>query len=207
MSAPSTAAGLLPALPPAPERGRRNVMLVGTLFAIAAGTTLIGGLLAGYFSARDLARGAGEAWVPDDVVLPNVALFVGYLTLAMSSFTAQWSVAAIKARDRRGAYVAIALTLVLGLAFVNALSFSWSQLGMVAGASRFATTVYAVTITHLLVVIAALVALVVVGFRALGGQFSPNDREMVVSAAAFWHFSVAAGLIVWYCIWFLEGGP
>jgi heme/copper-type cytochrome/quinol oxidase subunit 3 len=207
VSTPSTAAGLLPALPPAPERGRRNVMLVGTLFTVAAGTALFGGLLAAYFSARDLAQAAGEAWVPQDVILPNVPLFVGYLTLLMSSVTAQWSVSAINSRDRRGMYVAIGLTLVLGLAFVNALSFSWSELGMVAGASRFATRVYALTVTHLLVVIAAHVALVVVGFRALGGQFSPDNREMVVSAAAFWHFSVAVGLLIWYCVWFLEGGP
>ncbi len=207
MSAPSTAAGMLPALAPAPERGRRNVLMVGTLFAVAAGTTLFGGLLASYFSAREVARAAGEAWVPQDVVLPNVPLFVGYLTLLMSSVTAQWSVSAINGRDRRAAYVALGLTLVLGLAFVNALSFSWSQLGMVAEASRFATTVYAVTVTHLLVVIAAHVALVVVGFRALGGQFSPDNREMVVSAVTFWHFSVAVGLVVWYSIWFLVGGP
>ncbi len=207
MSAPSAAAGVLPALPPAPEIGRRNVLLVGTIFVIAAGTALFGGLLAGYFSARDLVEAGGEAWPPDDVVIPNVPLFVGYLTLLMSSFTAQWSVSAIDGRDRRSAYVAIGLTIVLGLAFVNALSFSWAALDIAAESSRFATTMFAVTVTHLLVVIAAIVAFVVVGFRALGGQFSPDNRELMVSAAAFWHFSVAAGFVIWFSIWFLEGGP
>ena len=207
MTAPSTIAGDLPALPPAPEPGRRRTLLVGTLFVIAAGTVLIGALLAGYFSARDLARAAGEPWPPEEVLLPNVPLFVGYMTLLMSSFTAQWAVAAIRGRDRRTMYVAIGLTLVLGLAFVNALSFSWSQLGVAAESSRFATTMFAVTVTHLLIVIAAHIALVVTGFRALGGQFSPDNHEFVISAVAFWHFSVGAGLVVWYCIWFLEGGP
>ena len=207
MSTVSTDGSLLPALPPAPEMGRRNVLLVGTIFIIAAGTALIGGLLAGYFSARDLVQAGGETWKPADVTIPNVPLFVGYLTLLMSSFTAQWSVSAIKGRDRRSAYVAIGLTLVLGLAFVNALSFSWSALDIAAESSRFATTMFAVTVTHLLVVIAAIAAFVIVGFRALGGQFSPENRELLVSAASFWHFSVAAGLVIWYCIWFLEGGP
>ncbi len=59
----------------------------------------------------------------------------------------------------------------------------------------------------MLVVIAAHVGFVVMGFRALGGQFSPRHREFVVAAAAFWHFAAAMGLIIWYCIWFLEGGP
>lgn len=207
MSAPNTIAGTLAALPPAPAPGRRHVLLVGTLFLIAAGTVLIGALLAGYFSARDLARAAGEPWPPEEVAIANVPLFVGYLTLLMSSFTAQWAVAAIRGRDRRQMYVAIGITLVLGLAFVNALSFAWSQIGVGAESSRFATTMFAVTVTHLLVVIAAHVAFVVVGFRALGGQFSPDNREFVVSAAAFWHFSVVAGLVIWFSIWFLEGGP
>ncbi len=207
MSTPSTAGSLLPALPPAPEIGRRNVLLVGTVFVMAAGTALFGALLAGYFSARELVEAAGEAWPPDDVTIPNVPLFVGYLTLLMSAVTAQWSVSAINGRDRRSAYVAIGLTIVFGLAFVNSLSFSWSALGIAAESSRFATTMFAVTVTHLLVVIAAIVAFVVVGFRALGGQFSPENRELIVGAVAFWHFAVAAGLIIWYCIWFLEGGP
>lgn len=207
MTAPSTIAGDLPALPPAPRAGRRRVMLVGTIFVIAAGTMLIGALLAGYFSARDLVRASGEPWPPEEVLFPNVPLFVGYMTLLMSSFTAQWSVSAVKAQDRRTMYVAVGLTLLLGLAFVNALSFSWSQLDVGAESSRFATTMFAVTVTHLLVVIAAHIGFLVMGFRALGGQFSPDNHEFVVSAAAFWHFSVAAGLVIWYCIWFLEGGP
>lgn len=198
---------VLPALPPPPEPDRPKVVLVGTLFVIAAGVMLFGGLLAGYFSAKQGAQAAGEAWVPEEVRIPNVPLFVGYLTLLMSSVTAQWAVWAIKGRDRRVMYVAIGLTLVLGLMFVNALSFSWTQLGLVAGSSGFATTVYAVTVSHLLVVLAAHVVFVVMGFRALGGQFSPRNSELVVAATAFWHFTVAAGLVIWYCLWFLEGGP
>ncbi len=212
MTATSNAAtvepGVIPALPPAPEPPRRGrVVLVGTVAAIAAGVMLFGGLLAAYFSARDLAEAAGEAWPPQDVVLPNVPLFMAYLTLLMSSVTAQWSVSALAARDRRTMYVAIGLTLVLGLAFVNALSFSWSQLGLAAGTSSYADTVYAVTVSHLLVVIAAHVAVLVMGFRALGGQFSPRKRELVAAAVGFWHFSSLIGLVIWYCLWFLEGGP
>jgi cytochrome c oxidase subunit 3 len=197
------------ALPAAPEPRRPNVMLVGTLLVIAAGTMLTGGLLAAYFSAREIAQAAGEPWPPEEIFLaiPNATLFVASLTLLMSSVTVQWAVSALSSRDRRSMYVALGLSLLLGLAFVNAMSFTWSQLGMVAGADAFSTTVYALTVTHLLVVVAAHVALLVVGFRALGGQFSPRNREMVVSVAAFWHFAVAMGLVVWYAVWFLEAGP
>lgn len=195
------------ALPPAAPAPRRNVALVGTMFAVAAGLMLMGGLLASYFGARQVAQHTGKAWVPNGVELPNVALFVTYVSLLMSSFTAQWVVSAVKLDDRRQAYAATALTLLLGGAFVNGLTFCWVQLGARAGDGAFADRMYAVTAVHLLLVILAVVYLAVIAFRMLGGQFGPRNAEAVVGAVAFWHFIVFAGLAVWWCIWFLEGGP
>jgi heme/copper-type cytochrome/quinol oxidase subunit 3 len=195
------------ALPPAPPAHRRNVVLVGTLVAIAAGTTLVGGLLGAYFQARDAATAGGGAWPPDGVELPNVQLAVAYGTLLMSSVFAAWASAALRLNDRRQAYVAVGLTVGFGLLFVNALSYCWQQMGIVAGDGSFADVVWAVSGIHVLLVIAAVVVFVVVGFRVLGGQFSPRNREFVVAAAAFWHFVVAAGAVVYWCLWFLMGGP
>jgi heme/copper-type cytochrome/quinol oxidase subunit 3 len=195
------------ALPPAPPAHRRNVVLIGSLLAIAAGTTLVGGLLGIYFAARDSAQAANQAWPPDGVDLPNVPLAVAYGTLLMSSFTAAWAAAALRIDDRRQAYLAVGLTIAFGLLFINALSFSWQQLGIVSGDGAFADAVWAVTGVHALLVVAVIVLFVVVGFRVLGGQFSPRNRELVLAAGAFWHFVVAAGAAVYWCLWFLMGGP
>lgn len=194
------------ALPPAPEPHRRNVNLVGTVLAIAAGTMLVGALLGSYFAARATVNSQGATWV-DPGVLPNVALAVTYASLLMSSFTIQWAVSAMKVNERRQAYVALGVTLLLGVAFVNGLSFVWAQMGHAAGDGAFGTHMYAVTVTHLLLVIAAHLFVVVMGFRVLGGQFGPRNLEFVVSAAAFWHFTVAAGAVIYWSLWFLEGGP
>lgn len=197
--------GIEPA--PAPAPGRRNVLLVGALLACAAGASLIGALLGGYFSARDAAQAANQAWPPETVALPNVALFVTYIGLLLSGFTAMWALTAIKMDDRRQAYLAVTTTVGLGLLFVNGMSFCWSRMAMEAGSSPYATHVYAVTIAHVLVVIAAIVAWVVIGFRVFGGQFSPRNSEPIATAVVIWHFAVAAGLVIWWCLWFLEGGP
>ena len=189
--------------PAVPESDRRSLPMVATLLAVAAGTMLFGSLLGGYLAARE----AADAWPPDDVVLPNVPLVVAYGTLLMSSFTAQWSVAAIRMGDRRQMYVAIGITLLLGLAFLNAMAFCWSQMALGAGSSTFATHMYAVTIAHAVAVVTALLLFLVMGFRALGGQFSPANRGFVAAAATYWHFVVAVGAVVWFTIWFLEGGP
>lgn len=195
------------ALPPAAPAPRRNVALVGTLFAIAAGVMLMGGLLASYFGARQVTQAAGKAWLPDGATLSNVALAVTYVSLLMSSFTAQWAVSAIKMDDRRQGYVAIGLTLLLAAAFINGLTFCWAQLGVGAGDGAFGDHMYVVTAVHLLLVVAAIIYLVVMAFRVLGGQFGPRNSEFVAAAVAFWHFAVLAGVAVWWSIWFLEGGP
>jgi len=192
---------------PAPAPGRRNVMLVGALVATAAGAVLIGAVLGGYLSARDVAQARNQPWPADDAELPNVALFVTYIGLALSAFFAQWAHAAIKMDDRRQAYMATSFTVVLGLLFLNGMSYCWNQLGQVAGASPYATHMYAVTVTHALVVVAAIALWVVVAFRVFGGQFSPRNSEPVVAAVVIWHFAVASGLVIWWALWFVEGGP
>ena len=200
MRAPRT-----PTVPGASDRPRP--LVVATFLVIAAGVMLFAGLLGSYGAARSAAMARGETWLPESVLLPNVPLAVTYLSLAMSSVTAQWSVAAIVAGARSQLYLAVGLTLVLGAAFVNGLTFVWQRVGLGAGDGDFATWVYALTVTHLLVVVAAMVLFVVLGFRALGGQFSPKDRQFVDCAAAFWHFAVAAGAAIWIAVWFLEGKP
>jgi len=196
------------ALPPAAPPARRNVTLVGTCFAIAAGAMLLGGLIASYFGARQAAVHAHQVWIDTSKTpLPNVALAVTYAALLLSSFTVQWAVSAVKLDDRRQSYVAVGLTLLLAGAFINGLSFCWGQSGLVAGHGGFADHMYALTVTHLLLVIAAILLLVVMSFRVIGGQFGPRNSEFVASAAAFWHFTVLAGGVVWWCVWFLNTVP
>ena len=191
------------ALPPAPEPQRPRTLLIGAGFAMAAVVMLFGGLFGAFFALQDSA----DTWPPEGVELPNVPLAVGYLTLLMSSFTAQWAVSAIKANERRAMYLAVGITFVLGGAFINAQSFVWSQLGLAAGESSYADIVYAVTGTHTVAVVAAMVLFVVLGFRALGGQFGPRNSDFVQVAALLWHTVVGVGALVWFFLWFLEGMP
>lgn len=198
------ATSLVPAaLPPAPEPNRRGVVAVGTGLAIAAGVAFFAALIGLHFASHDV----DGTWLPDGEMVPNVALLVTYTTLLMSSVTAQWAVAAVKLRDKVQLVMALGLTLLLGFAFFNGLSFSWSQLGVGPGDTLTATAMYALTGAHALAVLLAVVTFVVMAFRALGGQFGPVNAEFVKSAAAIWHWAVAMGVAVWVLVWFLEGMP
>lgn len=192
------------ALPPPPAPQRRGKTLVATIFVIAAATVLMGALLGSFLAGQ---RAAGDEWLPAEVTLPNVALLVTYSTLLLSSFAAQWAVWAIRVNERRQSLIATGLTLLLGAAFLNAMTFCWAKLGAVAGDGGYGDHMYAVTVTHALLVVAAMIYVLVIGFRIAGGQFGPRNTELVQSAAAFWHFTVVAGFFVYYVLWFLEGGP
>lgn len=199
-----------PAGPPPPQAPRRSgVVMVGTLLVITAGVMLFAGLLGSYLATREAVTAAGGAWpsLAEGASLPNVQLAMAYLTLGMTSFTAQWAVAAIAGDDRRNLYAALGIHFLLAIAFVNALAFSFTRMGLVAGGDAYANRVYAVSVTHLVFVFAAMVLWVVLAFRALGGQFSARNTEFVRAAATFWHFVVLTGAFVWFTLWLLEGGP
>jgi heme/copper-type cytochrome/quinol oxidase subunit 3 len=199
------AIGVLPA--PAPEPGRRNVVLVGTLVGAAGVVALIGALLGGYLSARDVAQADNVAFPPEGTAIPNVALLVTYMGLVLSAFTAHWAYSAIRQDDRKQAYWALGATGVLGACFLNGVSFAWVQLGLVAGSSAYANHVYAVTVTHMVLVVGALITFLVVGFRVFGGQLGRSESELLLSAVVIWDVVVAAGVVIWWTLWFLEGGP
>jgi heme/copper-type cytochrome/quinol oxidase subunit 3 len=103
--------------------------------------------------------------------------------------------------------MATAFTIFLGLLFLNGMTFSWGRIGLAAGETPYATGMYAVTITHALIVVAAIAMWVVVAFRVYGGQFSPSNADPVKAAVIVWHFAVLSGLVIWWALWFVEGGP
>ncbi len=183
--------------PPAPPQ-RAGTVRTATILAGASVTMFIGGLLGQYAAAR---RGA-EDWPGVDI--PNVAAAMALITLLMSSVTVQWGVSALRAGDRRNLYVASGLTLVLAAAFVNALAFVWSTMG-VEVASDFGTAFYTVTGAYVVLLAGAAVALAVITLRALAGEFTPRDSELVQAGAALWHFTVGAFVLVWFVVFLLEG--
>jgi heme/copper-type cytochrome/quinol oxidase subunit 3 len=191
------------ALPPAPEPQRKQLVTVGVVLGIAAGVMLIAGLIGNYMAARD----AADAWIREDSAVPNAAASAMIVGLIMSAVTAQWAVTAIRNDDRPHLYLAVGVTLVLGAAYINAQSFFWTQLGLEMGTHEAAGPYYALTGTHVVATALGMVALAVMGFRALGGQFSRRSHELVQSAAYIWHAVVITGFFVWFAVYFLEGAP
>lgn len=187
---------------PAPEPARPRVLLVGTALASAASFMVLAGMLGAYLSVRTDVLAAGETWLPSGVEIPLTPGTMSLFTLLMAAVTMQWAVDAMGKADRSHAYLAIGVTLLLGVSHVVMMAYYYTQMGLTLNgtASTQAVLIYSITGVSLAMIVAALLFIVLMGFRALGGQFTGRDREGVAAAAMYWYVSIAAYAVVWYAI-------
>ena len=184
---------------PAATQPRRRELLFGTAFATAGSIMVIATLIGYYLTARNAGNIAWLAGNTIPLAQPNMQA----VTLAMSVVTMQWAVHSIARDDRPHTYLALGVTLLLGLAFVNQTTFLYKQSG-IALSQPEGPLFYAVTGTHLAMVIAGLVFIVLMGFRALGGQFSARQPDGISAAAVYWHACVAVYVVVWVGVYILK---
>lgn len=186
---------------PAPAPPRPRVLLVGTAFAAGGAAMALCGLVALYTQMRAQSIGAEGSWLPEDTLMPLTPGNMGLLTLSMSAVTAAWAVYALRNSDRLHAYLAIAVTLVFGVAFITDTAYLWQQSGLVIGQDPQAVLIYTITGLHVAMVVAGMLYLLVMGFRALGGQLTGRAAEGVEAAALFWYVTIAVYAVVWYTIY------
>ncbi|HUW04287.1 MAG TPA: cytochrome c oxidase subunit 3 [Acidimicrobiales bacterium] len=191
---------------PAPEPARPRVLLVGTALASGASFMVFAGMVGIYLSVRSSVIAGGDSWLPAGAELPLTPANMGLFTLLMAAVTMQWAVDAMGKSDRPHAYLALGTTLLLGVSHVVMMAYYYTQMNLVLNgeSSTQAVLIYSITGLHLAMVVAALVFISLMAFRALGGQLTGRDREGVASAAMFWHVTIAVYTVVWYSIFIVK---
>jgi heme/copper-type cytochrome/quinol oxidase subunit 3 len=194
------------ALPPAPVPAPRRQLLIGTSAVGAAITMLFGGMLAVWWRFREnspLRAGAGEKlikdWMPKGVKIPMVPVNVLFFTLIMACLMAQYAVYAAKRADRSNVTLGLGLTMLTGLAALNAQAYIWGQMKIGIRDGRFETMFYAVTGSFFVLMIVGLVFTVVAAFRHFGGRTA--DHEVITSHALFWYILTAIFTAVWFVVY------
>lgn len=194
------------ALPPAPQPAPRRQLFVATALASAAGVMLIGGMLSVWLQFRADApvresdrRGLIKDWMPADVVVPEVAANMMLIAFCVVCIMAQWAVYSAKRDDRTHAGMALGMTMLMGLAALNAQIFIWTDMGVGVRDGAFHTMFYALTGTMAFLVIAGLVYTAVATFRYLGRGRS--DVAIVSANALYWYFLTAAFTAVWFVVY------
>ncbi|UDY34077.1 cytochrome c oxidase subunit 3 [Dermatobacter hominis] len=184
---------------PAPQQPRRRELLFGTAFATAGVVAVMATLIGYYLAARN--AGGADWFAANNIPLtqPNMQA----LTLAMSVITMQWAVYSIARDDRGHTYLALGVTLLLGAAFVNQTTFLYKQAAVVLDQAE-GPLFYAVTGGSLAMVVAGMIFIALMAFRALGGQFSSRQPDGIAAAAVFWYASVAVYAVVWVAVYVMK---
>ena len=187
------------ALPSAPAPAPRRQVFVGTAVACAAGAALLGGMLALWLRFREQAISAGGSWVPDDIKVPLVPANIMLLAFIPICIFAQWAVYSAKRDDRPHTGLALGLTGLMGLAFINAQAFIYVQIKMPANGGTFAAMFYAITGVMTALAIIGVVFSAVTAFRYLGGR--TTEREIVSAHAMYWYFLSVAFAALWFVVY------
>ncbi len=190
----------LPAVAPVPRRQ----LFVGTALACAAGTMLIGGMLAVWVLLREryLEDGlAGEAIdrFPVGYIITEVASNVMLMTIWALCLFAQWAVYSGTRGDRAHTTLALVVCAILAIAFINGQAFVWFDMEVPIDADYYGALFYAMTGTMTAIVVAGLIFTAVATFRALGGRL--REIEVLTSHAMFWYFAAAAYSAVWFVVY------
>jgi heme/copper-type cytochrome/quinol oxidase subunit 3 len=189
-----------PALAPPPVLPRPRTLFVGTAFATGAVLMFFAGLIGIYVQERRDVLSSGGEWIAEGTIslVPGGMMM---LTMAMSVVIMQWAVYAIARDDRPNAYLAFGITGLFGVSVIVQTVYLYNQMGLVIDDSVAALLIYVITGAHLAMLLAAMVFVGLMAFRAMAGQFSSRQTDGIASAALFWHATVAVYAVIYYAIY------
>lgn len=197
----------------APAGGTRpRVLLVGTALAGGAIIMLFAGLIGLYLHTRHgvitgpAVDGEAPPWFADGGPIPLTPANIALGTMVLSCVSMQWAVDAVKHNDRRNALFALALTILFGVAVINATSslYARSEIPLVGATNPAGLLFYVVTGAHLGLLVAALGFAALMTFRTLGGEYGGRDREGIVAASLIWYLTTAIFAVIWYAVYVVK---
>jgi cytochrome c oxidase subunit 3 len=192
----TTAPLALPAAAPPPPRRQ---LFVATALGCVAGTMLIGGMLAIWVLLRERFLDAGGERFPVDYIIPEVATNVMLMTIWALCLFAQWAVYSGSRGDRAHAALALVVTAILAVAFINAQAFVYTDMAVPIGDDYYGALFYSITGAMMAIVIAGLAFTTVAAFRALGGRL--REVEILSAHALYWYFAATAYSAVWFVVY------
>ena len=111
-----------------------------------------------------------------------------------------WAVQAIRNDDRRNAYVALALTVLMGAAVINQMVFAIGDFGLPIDRSVPALMLFVIYGSYIVYVAIAIIFVLLMTVRALAGNFNSKNADGIEAAAIYWYSTIIVYLPVWYLI-------
>jgi len=156
-------------------------------------------------------------WPPKGIELvPAFHLpLVNTLTLLLSGTTVTWAHHALQQGDRKGAKIALGLTVLLGILFTCIQVYEYNHIlheklfysEEAAHAGLYGSSFFMATGFHGFHVLIGTIFLAVCFFRLLGGAFTPKQHFGFEAAAWYWHFVDVVWLFLFAFIYVIFGTP
>lgn len=194
------------ALPAGPRPAPRRQLFMSTGIAAAAGTMLMGGMLALWLRFRAAAptRPSSDGfklikdWLPADLVMPEVVTNVGILSFVVMCVMVQWAAYAARRGDSKHVVAALSLTLLFGIAILNAQAAIFVQFNVGVASGTYQSMFYAIVGTLTVLIVSGLVFTVASLFKSIGGRATNTD--LLNAHALYWYFLAAAYTAVWFVV-------
>lgn len=186
------------ALTAGPAAAPRRQIIAGSVVASMAMVMLTGGMLAVWSEQRTNFVESDGTWIPDGVVIPEVAANVALIAFIAICTFAQWAVWAVRRNDRGHAAFALGTTALTAIMVINAQAFIYADMGLGISDGAYATMFYAVTGMLVLLMIIGVVFTAVTAFRSIGGR---SDNDIVVAHAIYWYTMAAVFTAVWFVVY------
>ena len=184
------------ALPAAGGVKPRRVLTMAVLLVATGGTMLFGALLAAYLHLRRLS----DPFPPPDTKIDQYWGNLMALTMVLSAVTVEWGVSAVRRDERKQALAGFGLTLAMGLAFLNLLSFAAGKVEFDAVSHPYGLVVAAMAMALGIAVGIGVAFVSFTLFRIAGRQLLGPDADQPRATAVYWHFTVLVSLTVWYTV-------
>ncbi|WP_309083655.1 cytochrome c oxidase subunit 3 [Chelativorans sp.] len=132
----------------------------------------------------------GGTWPPHgvEVLDPFHLPLYNTIILLLSGTTVTWAHHALLENDRKGLVAGLALTVALGLLFSCVQAYEYLHAPFAFRDSIYGATFFMATGFHGFHVIVGTIFLAVCLFRALAGQFTPQQHFGFEAAVWYWHF-------------------
>lgn len=194
------------ALPAGPRPAPRRQLLVGTGAVVAAGAMLIGGMLSIWLRFRAAAplRESSDGlkqikdWLPKDIAMAEVLTNVALATVGIACVMAQWAAYSSRRRDSRHTSMALGMTLLMGVALINALVAVYPEMEIVLADGAYQTMFYTITGTLIALIAAGMGFTLAALFKSSGGRSTNTD--LMNAHALYWYFLAAAYTAVWFVV-------
>ncbi len=169
--------------------------LLGMKLLIAALSMLFAASIFGYL----VIRARAPVWPPVGMPRLPSSLWISTLIIVISSVTMQAAARAARIGRQRALRWGMALTTLLGVAFLLSQTLNWFALvaaNLTAKTNLYGFTFYLLTGLHAAHVVGGLVPLAVVTARAFRGRYSAAAHAGVAYTAVYWHFLSAVWLVL-----------